>query len=226
MSGVIFLIVLIVFVMFVFGLFSIAEGQGGRRFVRSSPARRVVWHNPEANRAAVTAMRRAAYDASPDYVQVTDIGLLAYRTSTEPKLVRYGDVLADTHYLRPFAELWLPHRSRGAVRFELLDSLGNLRFADENRYELQRGKNTLLPRTWLPLREKAIHPGTWQFRLLAGDTVLAEHTFGWREVGGGVIQQYVDSDGEISPELQALLDVKPQDAVSLADLLSDQEDWA
>ena len=169
-------------------------------------------------------MQRAGYAGSENYVEVTDVGLLTYRHSDEPKLVRYGDVMLDTHFLRPFCELWLPYRSRGTVRFELVDSAGRQRYVDEEEYDLERGDNVLLPRTWLPLRGKTIAPGQWRLRVSAGETLLAVHPFGWEQVGGGEIQPYIASDGEISPALQHAMRVKARDAMSLSDLLADQEE--
>jgi hypothetical protein len=221
--GMIFLLAFIVlFVFLLFGLLSIAEGRtdsAGRskRSRRSKQAGR-------GNMAARQAMQQAGYESGEDYVEVTDIGLLAYRHSDEPKMVRYGDVLVDTHFLRPFVELWLPYRSRGTVRFELLDRAGRLRYADEAEYDLERGENVLLPSTWLPLRDKTIPPGRWRLQVLAGDTLLAMHPFGWQEIGGGELQPYIAADGEISPALQQALRARSREAVSLSDLLSDQEE--
>ncbi|WP_162909995.1 hypothetical protein [Aggregatilinea lenta] len=170
------------------------------------------------------AMRRAGYGADASYVQVADIGLLAYRNTSDGKVIRAGDVLVDSRYLRPFAELWLPYAAAGSVRFEIADGGGRLRYADEAQYELQRGVNTVLPGTWLPLEGKAIEPGEdWTLRLMASGTLLASHLFGWEPVGGGTIQQYVAGDGELSPALrEAVLRAESRSAVSLSELLSDQ----
>lgn len=170
--------------------------------------------------AARQATQRAGYAGGPAFVNVMDIGLLAYQGLDEPRLVRTGKVLSDTDYLRPFAELWLPHEARGTIRFELADAGGRLRYADEARYDLGTGRNTLLPGTWLPLRDKRNQPGEWTLRLSAGDLLLAAHRFGWQPVGGGELQRYMASDGEISPELQRALDAQPLEAISLSDLLS------
>lgn len=169
-------------------------------------------------------MKSAGYEGGSAYVQVADIGLLSYRQSSEPKLVRYGDVLMDTRYLRPFVDLALPYAVSGVVRFELMDSEGRLRYADEARYDLDEGKNTLLPGTWLPLDGKKLRPGRWQLRVLAGGALVAVHDFGWQPVGGGTIQRYSDGDGEISLELQRAMQSKPREAVSLSELLADQEE--
>jgi hypothetical protein len=169
-------------------------------------------------------MQRAGYEGGPAYVQVADIGLLAYRQSSEPKLVRYGDVLLDSRYLRPFVDLVLPYAVNGTIRFELLDSERRLRYADEARYDLNTGKNTLLPGTWLPLDGKKMHPGRWQLRVLAGGALVGVHDFGWQVVGGGAIQRYSDGDGELSLELQRAMQSKPREAVSLSELLADQEE--
>jgi hypothetical protein len=225
MAGVVFVVFIVLFILFLFSLFSIAEGRSNllSSFMKGwrLPAGRP--RSIRSTTAALQAMRRAGYEWGPDYVQVTDIGLLAYRHSEEPKIVRYNDVLLDTRFLRPFSELWLPYAVSGSVRFELIDSDGRLRYADEAEYDLVRGQNTLLPGTWLPLEGKSIPPGRWTLRLLTGDTVLAMYVFGWQTVGGGAIQRYITSDGEISPELQHALRSKPREAVSLSDLLADQD---
>ena len=237
MGVMVFIIFFAVFALFLFWLFSTAEGAPSdyRDERVASPrtpqsrlqqARASQTHSsraPAPNTVAQAAMRRAGYGASPNFVQVSDLGLLAYREDDEPKIVRTSDVLMDTDYLRPFVELWLPHRSQGHVRFELLDSENRLRYADERHYNLNYGRNTLLPQTWLPLRGKAIVPGDWQIRVTVGETVLAVHRFGWRDVGGGVIQRYVHSDGELSPELLQLARASQDDSLSLSDLLADQE---
>jgi hypothetical protein len=221
--NVIFLLVFILLCVFLlFGLLTIAEGRT-RSAAKSKRSRRPKRAVP-GNMAARQAMRRAGYQGGEEYVEVTDVGLLTYRHSDEPKMIRYSDVLVDTHFLRPFIELWLPYRSRGTVRFELLDSAGRLRYVDEAEYDLERGDNVLLPSTWLPLRGKTIPPGRWHLQVMAGDTLLAVHPFGWQPVGGGELQPYIASDGEISPALQQALRARSREAVSLSDLLADQED--
>ncbi|MBN2304104.1 MAG: hypothetical protein JXQ72_06500 [Anaerolineae bacterium] len=228
MSSVIVIVMLILLILVAMGMFSSEQRSSSpreRHSVPRSQPRPRSRPTKTATGTALSAMERANYQGGGEYVRIMDIGLLAYRSSDEPRLIRDGDVLMDTRYLRPFVELWLPHDARGLVRFELVDAGGRLRYADESQYALAPGKNTLLPKTWLPLQGKAIPPDDWRLRIMAGQTLLAVHTFGWQPVGGGVIQQYVESDGEISPALQELLHQQPRESVSLADLLSDQEDW-
>jgi hypothetical protein len=225
---VIFVLFIILFVLFLFGLLSVAEGRNTwttaatRRSQQRS--RRAPQSAAGGNAMAQQAMRRAGYTGGGEYVDVTDIGLLAYRQSDEPKMIRHGDVLVDTHFLRPFIELWLPYQARGTVRFEFLDSTGRVRYVDEADYDLEPGENVLLPSTWLPLRGKTTPSGEWRLQVMAGETLLARHPFGWQQVGGGELQPYIASDGEISPALQQALRGHARQAVSLADLLSDQEE--
>lgn len=221
MAGLATLILIALLIAFLFGMFRMAEQQrsGGNTTARQRPRRDVV-----ISQAASQAMHAAQYEAGDSFVSVTDIGLLAYRTPDESRLIRYGDVLMDTEYLRPFVELWLPHAARGPVRFEFFDGRHHLRYADEERYDLARGKNTLLPNTWLPLRGKAVDASEmWSMRVLVGTTLLAVGHFGWQAVGGGEIQRYVESDGEISPELQRAIRSSPGRSMSLGELLADQE---
>ncbi|NDJ78073.1 MAG: hypothetical protein GYB65_17635 [Chloroflexi bacterium] len=222
MQVIVFLVILVVFIAFLFSLFAVAEGRN-RRVPGWS---RSIVSTPKLTHAAQIAMQRAGYTPGEDFVQATDLGLLAYRSTDEPRLVRYGDVLVDTRYLRPFVELWLPHDARGTVRFEILDEKERLRYADEEKYDLVRGKNTLLPNTWLPLEGKAQNGQRWTLRVLASSTLLAKHTFGWQGVGGGRVQELADDDGELSPELLYAIQNQSGPGISLSELLSDQEDWS
>jgi hypothetical protein len=218
MGEIAFLMFAILAVVFLFGLFAIAEGKTSWFKTRQRPQHTAI------SQAGAIAMQRAGYEGGSAYVQVADIGLLAYRHSNEPKLVRYGDVLLDTRYLRPYVDLALPYAVNGVVRFELMDDEGRLRYADEARYDLDTGKNTVLPGTWLPLEGKKIRAGRWHLRVLAGGALVAVHDFGWQTVGGGAIQRYSDGDGEIGLELQRALQSRPREAVSLSELLADQEE--
>jgi hypothetical protein len=218
MGGLAFSVFVILAIVFLFSLFVIAEGKTNRGKSRRRPAHTTI------SQAGSTGMQRAGYAGGPEYVQVADIGLLAYRHTNEPKLVRYGDVLMDTRYLRPFVDLALPYAVSGMVRFELMDDEGRLRYADEARYELDAGKNTVLPGTWLPLEGKKTRAGNWHLRVLAGGALVAVHVFGWQSVGGGAIQRYSDGDGEIGLELQRALQSRPHESVSLSELLADQEE--
>jgi hypothetical protein len=221
MEALIFLVFIALVLALVFGKFSFSERRGN-----NAPAAHAAQRQPPLTDAAQRAMQRAGYQADPRYVQVADMGLLAYRHTHKPRLVREGDVLLDTNYLRPFVELRLPHAARGTLRFELLDHTGQLRYADEAQYNLKPGKNTLLPGTWLPLEDKVIEPYEWQLRVSTKDTLLAEHRFGWRAVGGGDLQRHVQADGEISLALVQALEAQSMEGMSLSELLDDQEDWA
>ncbi len=237
MGSIVFLVFIILFLMFLFGLFSVAEGQRPsghtRGRVRSVPRTWEQQHSPvraqsradvetHTNRAARGAMMRAGYTGDDAYVNVTDIGVLAYR-GDEPRLVRYNDVETDTDYLRPFVVLQVPYKARGLVRMELVDHEGRLRYADETRYDLGQGDNTLLPGTWLPLRDAASLQDTWELRVSVAGTLLAAHVFGW-QTAVSELQRYIEDDGEISPELQQAMQAEPSRAMSLSQLLSQQDD--
>lgn len=169
-------------------------------------------------------MQRAQYDVGEEFVRITDIGLLEYRGADRPRLLRTEQARIDSDYLRPFAELWLPYRSRGMVRFELAEMVNGrprLHYADEDEYDLQAGVNALLPSTWLPLQNKAIDGSDrWHLRILVGETMLADHEFRWRDaIASSEIQRYIASDGEISAALQQAIAAQQDEAISLDDLL-------
>ncbi len=223
MPGIIFIIFVILFALFIFGAFSNTT----RRSVPSRERRAVgASRAPRPNRSSASAQRamaQAGYQGGGGaYASVLDLGMLAYRHTEDPRIVRSGVVWTDTDYIRPYVDLWLPHRARGKVRFELVDGEQRLRYADEARYDLERGKNTLLPQTWLPLKGRVQDGECWGLRVLAGDTLLALHEFGWQAVGGE-IKQYMEADGEISPELLNALNNERGKKMSLSDLLSDQD---
>jgi hypothetical protein len=233
MGGIVFFIFMILFLLFVFGLFSMTTAKPpqqtqrtpartrGTDSSRQRPAPRAAsgrQHHP----AATQAMRRAGYESSDAYVRVVDIGLLAYRELDEPRLVRYNDVRTDTRYLRPFVGLSVPHPARGTVRMELRDNDDRMRYVDETRYDLDAGSNTLLPGTWLPLPEYMDSTRDWTLHVTAGETLLAVHRFGWQQVGEE-LRQYIQADGEISPELQDAIDQQASQGMSLSQLLSNQD---
>jgi hypothetical protein len=243
MSAIIFLVFIAVFIFLLFGLFRIAEGRGQAEQRRSatrsrrSASRRQHMRSrrssaampnemPQPKKPALKAMLRAGYDVGEEFVRVTDIGLLEYRATKRPRLLRDEQARADSDYLRPFAELWLPYRSRGMVRFELVEIINgrpHLHYADEDEYDLDAGINALLPGTWLPLQSKDIdYDDQWRLRVLVGQTMLADHAFGWREaIGGSDIQRHIASDGEISAALQQAISAQQNEAVSLDDLLAE-----
>ncbi|MBN1679358.1 MAG: hypothetical protein JW966_03650 [Anaerolineae bacterium] len=224
MDAVIFLVFIVLFVVFLFSLSSVAEGRSRSATTFRPNLRHMSQRGPHITRAAAVAMRQAGYESGPAYVQITDLGLLTYRNPEEPKLVRYGDVMMDTRFLRPFVELWLPYAATGMVRLEIQDSEKRIRYADEAEYDLEQGKNMVLPNTWLPLEGKSTLSDDWTLRVLSSDTLLAQHRFGWRRVGGGALHRYVANDGEISPELRQAAQASARQAVSLDELLSDQEE--
>lgn len=177
-----------------------------------------------ANMVAQQAMQRAGYQDTEQYVRVFDIGLLAYEGDQQPKLLRFEKINTQVDYVRPFVELSLPYRSRGSVRFELVELLGSterLRYADEAQYDLQPGTNILLPDTWFPLAGKEIKSDKWRLYIRVGDTLLAAHAFGWRRPVDDSVKQYMASDGEISPALQEALEARPNEAMSLDNLLGE-----
>lgn len=224
MGDIILLIIILIVLASVFGAFSSNDrpARSDSRQRTAARPRTVGSSGLRYAQSARMAMTRAGYANNPRYVQLTDLGLLAYDRIDKPQLVRLGDIVDNTRYLRPFAELWVPYECSGSVRLELIDQTGRLRYADDARYELGRGYNTVLPDTWLPLEGKVIEPGTWQLRVSANNNVLGVHEFGWRPARGSSLAQYIESDGELSPELAAALQQQQSRAMSLSELLGEE----
>ena len=222
MAGIIFLVFILIFLAMLYQLFSVVESKPSQHpslQQRTTPTE----HKPALrfSQNAIQAAARAGYRSDPRYVQLTDLGLLAYRDLDDPRLVRTGDISTDTRFLRPFVELWVPYEAHGSIRLELLDQDSRLRYADDARYELLRGRNTILPDTWLPLEGKNIEPSQWTLRVAASDTLLGVHEFGWRFADEAPLRRYIESDGELSPELAEALQEQQSRAISLSELLDD-----
>lgn len=222
MGSIVFLIFILLFLAMLYSVFAAVETKPAPR-QNTSHASATADRRPAVrfSQTATRAATRAGYRSDPRYVQLTDLGLLAYKKLDDPRLIRMGDVSTDTRFLRPFVELWVPYAAHGSVRLEILDQTNRLRYADDARYELQRGRNTILPDTWLPLEGKTIVPDQWTLRVSASDTLLGIHHFAWQVSGEAPLRRYIESDGELSPELAEALQEQQSRAISLSDLLNE-----
>jgi len=115
-------------------------------------------------RHALEAVERAGLD--PDQVQVlaVDIGMMAFRQDGEPTVFRTWTLPDDVDYVQPFVQLRLPSKATGRIRFEVMDSTGNVVFVHENDHNLERGRNFVTPAARLAIHDQQEMDGRWGLR--------------------------------------------------------------
>ncbi len=172
---------------------------------------------------ALKAVERAGLN--PDEVRVlpVDIGVMAFRGDQDPVVYRTRPVLDDIDYLQPFVQLRLPTRAVGKIRFEILDSDGQILFVHEDNHELERGRNLITPTARLPIHDAQAMNGPWKLRVSADGVPLATHTFEWQESTTKSIRRHLSDDGEISSGLRVAMAESRLQKMSLDELLSFQD---
>ncbi len=172
---------------------------------------------------AIRAARRAGVDPEEAAVLPIDIGLLAFDDTGAPSIFRTAPVGDFARAIQPYIQLRLLRRAKGRIRFEVADANGKLVFAHEDDYALQPGVNLVSPRARLPLTKPAALRGRWKLRVKADGVPIAVHTFTWEHDDSQLFRRHLVSDGEISLELRDLMMENQLEALSLDDLLVDQQ---
>lgn len=173
---------------------------------------------------ALEAVQRAGLDASNTPVLPVDIGLFGHKGDDNPKLYRTRAIPKDVDYIQPFVQLRLPKRARGRITFEIIDDQGETMFARTEEYELQRGRNLVVPARRLPVHDALdMEEGKWTLRISADKVLLAEHHVRWTEPANDFVAEHIQEDGEISNELRAAMAESRLEKMSLDELLSFQE---
>lgn len=182
---------------------------------RQSGAEQVYTH-------ALQAVKRAGLD--PDEVPVlpVDIGVMAFKSDQEPVVHRTRPVENDVDYIQPFVQLRLPKKAVGRVKFEILDSDGQILFVHEDNYQFERGRNLVMPAARLPIHDAQAMHRRWGMRVSADGVRLAEHAFRWDESESRRMRRHIQEDGEISTELRAALAENRLQNMSLDELLAPQ----
>jgi hypothetical protein len=189
---------------------------------RLIPNSRVPIPETDALPHAANAARRAGIDPKTAMVMPVDVGVMAFAEDGTPTLHRTSDIDEDSDAIQPYIHLRLPRRAEGRIRFELIDAARQTAFVHEDRYPLNAGVNLISPRARLPITPQHALRGAWELHIYADDVLIASHTFGWYEDNNKVIRQHLEQDGEISPELRALMAENRLGALSLDELLNDQ----
>jgi hypothetical protein len=175
-------------------------------------------------RHALAAIERAGMDPDEVSVLATDIGVIAFKGGEERTLHRTRPVLDDVDYIQPFVELRLPSKAEGRIRFEVVDSDGQVLLVAEDRHQLERGRNLVTPTRRLPIHDAQAMYGPWELRVSADGVLLAVHEFNWEESTSKVVRRHLSEDGEINSALRVALDDSRLERLSLDDLLGEQEE--
>jgi len=193
------------------------EGEEMPEPERQSGAEKVYAH-------ALRAVERAGL--SPDEVRVlpVDIGMMVFRSDQDPVVYRTQPIPDDADYIQPFVQLRLPTKAVGRIKFEIVDSDGQVLFIHEDIKHLERGRNLVVPSARLPVHDAHVMHRDWQIRISADGTPLATHGFAWQESDTRRVRRHLTEDGEISNELRATLAENRLQKMSLDDLLEFQDE--
>ena len=162
---------------------------------------------------------------NPDTAQVlpVDLGVMVFQGDNDPVVYRTQPIPDDADYIQPFVQLRLPTRAVGRIKFEIIDSDGQVIFIHEDVNNLERGRNLVTPSARLPIHDAHAMLGNWQIRISADGMPLAVHKFMWQETNTRAIRRHITADGELSNELRASLAENRLGKMSLDELLSFQD---
>jgi hypothetical protein len=178
-----------------------------------------------AYRHALDAARAAGHNPTQMQVLPVDLGVIVYHGSQQ-SIARTHDVPDNADFIQPYVQLRLPTRAVGKIRFEMVDSDGQVLFIHEVNQPLEKGNNLITPPARLPVHDALATQSAWELRVLADNTLLASHRFEWEQDSAEVIRQHISDDGEISDEMRQMMAANRLEKMSLDDLLSDQPEEA
>lgn len=178
----------------------------------------------EVHEHALNSVRRAGLDPNTVSVLPVDIGFLSFKDNNNPVIHRRQPIQDDVDYIQPFVHLRVPRMAAGRLKFEIMDASGERIFIHEEQYDLQRGRNLIMPAARLPIHDQYDMTSRWQMHVSADGMRLALHDFRFEEVDEFSIHPHVSQDGEISSEMKAMLQDSQLSPLSLDDLLASQED--
>lgn len=173
---------------------------------------------------ALKAVQNAGLDPNEVRVLPVDVGVMAFKADNDPVVYRTRPIPDDIDYVQPFVQLRLPTKATGRIKFEILDSDGQVLFIHEDYYQLERGRNLITPAARLPIHDAQAMHANWRLRISADGVMLASHTFEWHETSLNRVRRHLSEDGEISQELRAAVSENRLQRMSLDELLSYQSD--
>ncbi len=172
---------------------------------------------------ALRAVEQAGLNPDTAQVLPVDLGIMVFQGDNDPLVYRTQSIPDDADYIQPFVQLRLPTRAVGRIKFEIIDSDGQIIFIHEDVHNLERGRNLVTPSARLPIHDAQAMLGNWQIRISADGMPLALHKFVWQETSTRAIRRHITADGELSNELRASLAENRLGKLSLDELLSFQE---
>jgi hypothetical protein len=172
---------------------------------------------------ALRAVEQAGLDPDTAQVLPVDLGVMVFQGDNDPVVFRSQAIPDDADYIQPFVQLRLPTRAVGRIKFEIIDSDGQVIFIHEDVTNLERGRNLVTPSARLPIHDAHAMLGSWQVRISADGMPLAVHKFMWQETNTRAIRRHITADGELSNELRASLAENRLGKMSLDELLSFQD---
>lgn len=173
---------------------------------------------------ALKAVENAGLDPNDVRVLPVDVGVMAFKGDNDPVVYRTRSLPDDIDFAQPFVQLRLPTKATGRIKFEILDSDGQVLFIHEDFYQLERGRNLITPAARLPIHDAQAMHNAWRLRISADGMALATHSFNWMETRLNRVRRHLGEDGEISSELRATVAENRLQKVSLDELLSYQDD--
>ncbi len=172
---------------------------------------------------ALRAVEQAGLNPDSAQVLPVDLGVMVFQGDNDPVVYRTQPIPDDADYIQPFVQLRLPTRAVGRIKFEIIDSDGQVIFIHEDVNNLERGRNLVTPSARLPIHDAHAMLGNWQVRITADGMPLAVHKFMWQETNTRAIRRHITADGELSNELRASLAENRLGKMSLDELLSFQD---
>lgn len=166
----------------------------------------------------------AAAGHAPDELALlpVDIGFLTYAAGGRPVVHREAPIPDTVDYIQPYVELELARPAAGTLRFEVLDSEGEVRYVREERRQLKAGRTAVIPETRMPVGDFLYTAESWSLRVYAANTLIAEHYFGWIDPNiTPALREHLSEDGELSADLEMLVGQASLQPMSLDELLSE-----
>jgi hypothetical protein len=149
-----------------------------------------------------------------------DLGLVIYKTETQREIYRVREIPTTAAYIQPFVQIYMPTTmSTVNLCFEIKTGEQRL-FSHRQVYDAQDLSLIITP-TRLALSPQQIFDQTWELHIKAGDVLLASHPIKWNIGETTTLVGTLSADGEISEELNILMDVEVLEPLSLDELLAE-----